>query len=333
MSKNYYYQHAGELNRELKASIPKETLKELHHKTPYRHFLIVIRQLALLVGLPLLIFYYPSFWVWIPAGFLLGFVVFNFSILLHEAIHKAIFNKDPYKLSYWLGQLYATLSGLSYSQFRRWHLDHHNELGTDDQDPKRANLSPKVNARWYKLLYCTPALYPIYFRAAKKAQAEYSPELRAQIKKERFVTIGFHLSILGLFFWIHPVFALKAYVWPVFFVFPIAFTVNRLGQHYVIDPDKIANWSTLMRPNFAWNFIYLFSSYHLEHHYYPGVPFYKLKALQKALDPFYEKHQIPTYSYTRLLKLWFIDNHKPHTAPVEKKTAKNSLRPRRSGAS
>ena len=65
-------------------------------------------------------------------------------------------------------------SGISASQFTRWHLDHHNELGSATDDPKRFHLSPKRNARWYKLLYFTPALFPIYFRAAR-AEAQGYP--------------------------------------------------------------------------------------------------------------------------------------------------------------
>ena len=74
---------------------------------------------------------------------------------------------------------------------------------------------------------------------------------------------------------------------PVFFVFPIAFTLNRLGQHYDIDPDDPAKWGTLMRGSWFWDFAFLNSNYHLEHHYFPGVPFYHLPALQRALKPFY----------------------------------------------
>mgnify|MGYP003693698379 CR=1 FL=1 len=85
-----------------------------------------------------------------------------------------------------LGWLYAIPSGISASQFTRWHLDHHAELGSDEDDPKRHHLSPKVNARWYKLLYCTPALFPIYFRAARQRE---SPPIRAdcsaRIARER----------------------------------------------------------------------------------------------------------------------------------------------------
>ena len=64
----------------------------------------------------------------------------------------------------------------------------------------------------------------------------------------------------------------------------------------------------------AWNLLYLYSSYHLEHHYFPAVPFYHLPALQDELEPFYARHGIEALGYGRLLKAWFLDNHEPHTA-------------------
>src|SRR5439155_178987 len=77
-----------------------------------------------------------------------------------------------------------------------------------------------------------------------------------------------------------PWIAFKLYVVPVFFVFPIAFALNRLGQHYHINPDDAAQWSTLVKGSWFWDPIFLFSNYHLEHHYFPGVPFYNLPRLQ-----------------------------------------------------
>ncbi len=314
MSKrHHYFQRAGELNRTLKSAIPSEILKELHRKNPVRHLLIAGRQLGLLIILPLIIYHFQQPLIWVPASILLGFVIFSFSVLLHEAVHKCIFNKDQGSATLWLGRLYSVLSGLSYSQFRRWHLDHHNELGSETEDPKRAHLSPKRNARWYKLLYCTPALFYLYFSAAAREQKKYPSELRARIKRERLVAIAFYAAVLAVFWGLSPWFALKAFIAPVFFVFPVAFTVNRIGQHYVIDPHDVAKWSTLMRPNAVWNFLFLYSSYHLEHHYFPAVPFYKLKRLQKALDPFYQARGVPAFSYSQLLKSWFWDNHEPHT--------------------
>ena len=92
--------------------------------------------------------------------------------------------------------------------------------------------------------------------------------------------------------------ALRAYVIPVFFVFPIAFTLNRLGQHYDIDPTDPAKWGTLMRGHWFWDFAFLNSNYHLEHHYFAGVPFYRLPALQRALVPFYERHGMRWQNYS-----------------------------------
>ena len=100
-----------------------------------------------------------------------------------------------------LGWLYAVPSGISASQFTRWHLDHHAELGSSEDDPKRHHLSPKRNARWYKALYCTPALFPIYFRAARRESATYPEALRRQIAFERRVAIAAHLAAVGLLWW------------------------------------------------------------------------------------------------------------------------------------
>jgi fatty acid desaturase len=87
----------------------------------------------------------------------------------------------------------------------------------------------------------------------------------------------FHLSALALIWYGFGFYAaLRASIIPVFFIFPIAFTLNRLGQHYDIDPTDPAKWGTLMRGHWFWDFVYLNSNYHLEHHYFPGVPFYRL---------------------------------------------------------
>jgi fatty acid desaturase len=154
----------------------------------------------------------------------------------------------------------------------------------------------------------------MYFRAARRESATYPEELQRRIATERRLSIVAHLSAL-LAIWsvfgFYP--ALRASIIPVFFVFPVAFTLNRLGQHYDIDPTDPAKWGTLMRGQWFWDFAYLNSNYHLEHHYFPGVPFYNLPRLQRALIPFYERHQMRWQSYGRLVYGWLIQNHAPHT--------------------
>jgi len=100
---------------------------------------------------------------------------------------------------------------------------------------------------------------------------------------------------------------------PVFFVFPVAFTLNRLGQHYDINPEDPAGWTTLVRGHPFWDLVFLNSNYHLEHHYFPGVPFYHLPALQAALVPFYDRRGLRWRTYAQLVRGWLVENRAPHT--------------------
>lgn len=311
---HYYSQHAVGLRAELGEAISREQMRELHRKVPLRHFAIAARQFAILALATWGLIRFDNPFIWLPLAFVQGFTIFNFTVLLHEVLHHVVFEKKRPVATRVLGLLYAIPSGISASQFTRWHLDHHAELGSDEDDPKRHHLSPKVNKRWYKLLYATPALFPIYFRAARRESATYPVELQRTIAWERYLSIGAHLgAIAALWYFFGFSAAVRTSIVPVFFVFPIAFTLNRLGQHYDIDPDDPAKWGTLMRSSWFWNFAFLNSNFHLEHHYFPGVPFYRLPALQRALTPFYELKGMRWQSYGGLVYGWIILNKAPHT--------------------
>jgi fatty acid desaturase len=310
----YYSEHAQQLKRDLAQEIPAEALRELHRKRPLLHAFIAFANFAAVVLSGIAIVQLDHWYYWLPLAFVAGFGVFNCTVLLHEVVHRAVTNIANDRTYRILGLLYAIPSGISSSQFTRWHLDHHAGLGSYEEDPKRHYLSPKRNARWFKLLYFTPALFPIYFRAAAKETASYEPELRTRIARERLATIAFQLSVLGIIAWLGGWFiAWKLYIIPIFFVFPIAFALNRLGQHYDINPNDPANWSTLVKGSWFWDFAYLFSNYHLEHHYFPGVPFYNLPRLQRLLMPFYEKRGMTARGYGELVWRYLVLNRKPHT--------------------
>lgn len=311
---SYYAEHAQQLKRDLAREIPGEALRELHQKRPLLHAAIAFANVAAIVVSAFAIVSFDRWYQWLPFAIVAGFAVFDFTVLLHEVVHRAVLRESSEPAYRILGLLYAVPSGISSSQFTRWHLDHHAGLGSDEEDPKRHYLSPKINARWLKFLYFTPALFPIYFRAAAKETASYEPELRKRIGRERIATIAFQLSLLALAVVLGGwSVAWKLYIVPIFFIFPIAFALNRLGQHYDIRPEDPAQWSTLMKGSWFWDRVFLYSNYHLEHHYFPGVPFYNLPRLQKLLLPFYEKRGMTAHSYGELVWRYLILNRKPHT--------------------
>ena len=314
MKTRHYWTHLGDLKRELLREISTEELRALHLRRPGRHLAYAARQFGIVAACSVALWYTSRPLFWVPIAILQGFTFFNMTTLLHEVVHQSVFRLPRPRWERALGIAYAATSGISASQFTRWHLDHHDGLGSDEDDPKRHWLSPRVNARWYKLLYCTPWLMPLYFRAAAREARTYEAPLRRRIQRERLLTLGVQLSVMAALIATGG-FAAAARIQlvPYFLVFPVAFTLNRLGQHYNIDPTNPLKWSTLMKPSRLWDFLFLFSNYHLEHHYFPRVPFYNLRRLHFRLRPLYARLGLRPHTYRDLLWHWFVENHRPHT--------------------
>ncbi len=314
----HYWKAVGPFKEILHRTISPEQLVALSVKKPEIHLGYAARQFAIVLACAVILFQEELWWRpwWVSALLIVlqGFTFFNMTTLLHEVVHSSIFQKTKPGVERALGLLYAITSGISASQFTRWHLDHHDGLGTYDEDPKRHWLSPKKNKRWFKALYCTPVLMFIYFRAAANEVRTYPAALRALIARERMATIAIQLSAGFLLWYIGGAGAmLRVWFLPYFIVFPIAFTINRLGQHYNIDPTHPLKWSTVMRPSGLWDFLFVYSNYHAEHHYFPRVPFYNLRKLHMILRPMYAELGVRSHTYREILWQWFVLNRAPHT--------------------
>ncbi len=136
MKDHYYSKHAGALRAELGRTVPRDLLRDLHEKVPGRHFLVAARQFLILGVTTWALVRFSNPLVWIPLALVQGFTVFNFTVLLHEVLHDLVFAERRPIAERALALLYAVPSGISASQFTRWHLDHHAELGSDEDDPE-----------------------------------------------------------------------------------------------------------------------------------------------------------------------------------------------------
>jgi fatty acid desaturase len=311
---HHYWKQIADLKRQLRDAVPHDELKELHRRRAAVHLAYAARQFAIVGACGVALWKLENPLYWIPIAVLQGFTFFNMTTLLHEVVHNSVFHATRRGFDRALGLAYAITSGISASQFTRWHLDHHDNLGSYEDDPKRHWLSPKRNARWFKLLYCTPVLMPLYFRAAASEARSYEPELRRRIQRERLATIVIQLSVAALLWTFGgPGAMVRIWLVPYFLVFPVAFTLNRLGQHYNIDPSHPLKWSTLMKPSRLWDFLFVYSNYHLEHHYFPRVPFYNLRKLHMRLRPLYERLGLKPHTYREIVWQWFVLNRAPHT--------------------
>ncbi len=310
----YYYKHLGDLKQRLGEAIPRQELRDLHRIRAWRHFVTVGRHLSMtaLCGAALWQSRWP--WLWLPAALLQGANILGYVVLLHEQVHKNIFATSRPRLERLLGLLYALPSSISATQFRIWHLEHHDELGHAEDDPKRAHLSPKKNSRWLKALYFTPALFAIYARGSSREMQRYTPGERRLIHAERLATLVVHAAFaVALWNLASPWVMFRVWFVPLFLCFPPAFVLNRLGQHYDIDPADPAKWSTRVDGNWAWRFLFLWANFHAEHHYYQRVPFYNLRRLNADLRGFYQRVGLRSHGYAQMLWGWFVENREAHT--------------------
>ena len=305
---------AAAVVREAAEAVGRDRLRELQRKSGPAHLAMTAAWLACgAIGVGLAAQSRQP-WLWPVGVALAGLFAFNGTVLLHEVLHGLVFRVRRPGWERLLALAYAAPSGIAPSQFTRWHLDHHAELGDPEADPKRHHLSPKRNSRLVKLAYWTPALFPIYFRGARREAAGYPPELRRRIAIERWTAIGLHLGLaIALIAAANWAVWLRVHVLPLFVAFPVWFALNRLGQHYDIDPADPARWGTLMRRSpYLWDLLYLWSDYHLEHHYFPAVPAYRLPALRRALADFFARRGIPERGYGELVWQWLVRNRQPH---------------------
>jgi fatty acid desaturase len=311
---HHYWRAVAAFKQELRDALPHNELRDLHLRRPVVHLAYAARQFGIVALCSYGLWHLTHPLLWVPLAILQGFTFFNMTTLLHEVVHRSVFAGSQPRLNRALGLAYAITSGISASQFTRWHLDHHDNLGSSEDDPKRHWLSPKRNARWYKLLYCTPALMPLYFRAAANEARTYPAPLRRTIRRERTATILIQLSVAAaLFAFGGPGVMARVWAVPYFLVFPVAFTLNRLGQHYDIDPSHPLKWSTVMKPSRFWDFLFVYSNYHAEHHYFQNVPFYNLRRLHLGLRPLYERLGLKRHTYREIVWQWFVLNKPPHT--------------------
>ncbi|HSN88843.1 MAG TPA: hypothetical protein VL025_18910, partial [Thermoanaerobaculia bacterium] len=101
----YYYKNIGDLKGRLAAALPREELRDLHRVSAVRHFLTVGRLVLMVLLCGWALWQTEHKWLWVPAAIVQGFNILGFIILLHEQVHKVIFERSRPRLERLLGLL------------------------------------------------------------------------------------------------------------------------------------------------------------------------------------------------------------------------------------
>ena len=272
------------------ASISSKELKRLSALRPWRTVLALVLDWLVIAAAIAASEYSGSVWVYLFAVALIAGRMHAFGVLMHEAAHFR-FLRDR-RASEWIMDVFAAWPVLAtVDGYRQNHLAHHQHTNTEKDPDWIAKIGTAAytfpQKVWHAALQLFGYLVAINsFRDMAQILPRISKNDRSTLQY-KLLRLGFYagwaalFTVLGiwrgaLLYWIVPFFTL-------FFMFVY---IRGVAEHFgSMDYDEELGSTRTVRPYFweRWFFAPHNINYHLEHHLFPGVPFYNLPELHKAL--------------------------------------------------
>jgi len=226
-------------------------------------------------------------------------------VLMHDGVHYRLLPNR--RLNDWLSEVVLAWPHLvSARQYRKNHFAHHRHLNTA-QDP---DLKRRAGDPVWVFPQAAPVLAKTLFRDATGLNAPALLKLAASVSTidslpMGFLAVryGFYAAVLGIIiyagalegfalYWLVPMFT-----WLVFIM-----RIRSIAEHHAIEGGDSA-YPVIRTTQATWlERIFLAPknvNYHIEHHFFPSVPFYRLPQLHAILmsKPGFREgaHMTPTY--------------------------------------
>ena len=225
--------------------------------------------------------------------------------MMHEAVHGLISTNR--RVNDLVGLIYGSFALLPFAQWREIHLLHHYWSGNVEKDPvRRVTLIFKQKPGAFHKI--TSALWPTWFPILSIIQFGVFWSVCVSRFKQKMSVIAFVGITLPLVFWCGVLFAsglsLSALVIlpSIILYFALVEVVN--FPHHTDLPQyegdtKFSLWDqhltarSCFYPRMLEKLVLLNFNYHIEHHLYPTLPWYRLKDLSTVL-----REKIPIYHHS-----------------------------------
>jgi fatty acid desaturase len=289
------------------ATISSKELKEYSVLQPWRTGLALLADWLVIAAAIAASEYSGTIWIYPFAVAVIAGRMHGFGVLMHEASHFR-FLKDR-KASDWIMDIFAAWPILAtVDGYRQNHLAHHQNTNTDKDPDWVVKLGTAAYTFPQKVWKAALQLagYVVAVNSLRDL-AHILPRVSKFDRSSRLyklLRLGFYLGWAAIFtffgiwrgallYWIIPYFTL-------FFLF---LYVRGVAEHFgSMDYEEELGSTRTVKPYFweRWFFAPHNINYHLEHHLYPGVPFYNLPKLHAALmrDGAYEAKAHVTRGYS-----------------------------------
>ncbi|MDY7095863.1 MAG: fatty acid desaturase family protein [Acidobacteriota bacterium] len=289
---------------ERREHLSPQLVRELSRLNPPLAFGHILVEWSAILGAAWLCdrFFHPLLYVLVVP--FIGARLHALGFLLHDAAHVRLLPSKRWN-DLLADLLLAFPLFITLRDYRKTHLTHHRHLNTD-RDPDwvakqtPAWSFPKTFGGMVKFLLKPWSTAKSELHWAGGGKRRHPPALTAA-RLLFYALVAVLLTVLGLWrpfamYWLVPMF-----LW-----WPIAMRITSMAEHFGLAYESIYSQSRTIIPNL---FDRIFISpknagYHLDHHLYPSVPFYRLPRLHQALLelPEYRQKAHITHGYWGVLR-------------------------------
>ncbi len=279
----------GDIGTNIPVKLSKEELRELSIVNPILACIHVGAEWGLIVAT---IYICQRFWHPMLYVFAAAFIASRqhaLLVLMHDGVHYRLLRNR--RLNDWMSEvMLAWPHFVSARQYRKNHFAHHRYLNSaQDPDLKRRKGDPA-----WAFPLAIPELAKLLLRDATGLNAAAMLKLAASVASADTVPVrllvvryGFYAAALGAIiyagalegfalYWVIPMFS-----WLVFIM-----RIRSIAEHHGIEePDSAYPLTRTTRASWLER-IWLAPknvNYHIEHHFFPSVPFYRLPKLHATL--------------------------------------------------
>lgn len=288
---------------DFRKALPKEVVQQLTRRSAWRATLPIAADfavIALAAGAALATWF--SLPVTLLAVVVIGTRQHALFVIAHDAAHYLLY--DDRRVNDFVGRLCATVQGLSMCTYRVIHRLHHNNLyGELDPDTALHGGYPRGKAylakkllkdlagltAWKTYAYFlggAPALNT-QTNVALRPLDDTSEKLKAQARSDRNAVVAVHVALLAVFAWSgFLVQYLVLWILPLITVVQAILRLRAIAEHGATT--DFSSPLTAARTNLApaWLEWLIFPhqvNYHVEHHLYASVPYYRLPELHREM--------------------------------------------------
>jgi fatty acid desaturase len=217
-----------------------------------------------------------------------GSVIQGLGILMHDAVHGNLFHSRS--LNRWVGFACGIPGFLSLSAFKAGHLPHHRyERSEFDPDEiENFNREPRTLAVLLILAILAGEIFALYRLGPMNALAARADVRRAIVLEYAIIFATF--ALVSIFVPIPII--LSTWIYPVLFA-RMFNNVRMLAEHALTARTSRFTASRTVLSNRVVAFFMCNLNYHVDHHLFPGVPWYNLRKLHAILAPDLERGNAP----------------------------------------